>query len=100
MDLSNSNNMIETLHGGDVYRNEVRLDYSVNLNPLPMPQEVTEAIREGMSEIHQYPDPAQQKLRERIAELEAEVRKYQSVIGKISALSEKINETCGTIEQD
>ena len=70
MDLSNSNNMIETLHGGDVYRNEVRLDYSVNLNPLPMPQEVTEAIREGMSEIHQYPDPAQQKLRERIAELE------------------------------
>ena len=39
-------------------------------------------------------------LTSRIAELEAEVRKYQSVIGKISALSEKINETCGTIEQD
>lgn len=39
-------------------------------------------------------------LTSKIAELEAEVRKYQSVIGKISALSEKINETCGTIEQD
>ena len=66
---SNTNN-IEVLHGGDVYRNEVRLDYSVNLNPFPMPSEVTEAIREGMTEIHQYPDPAQQKLRERIAALE------------------------------
>ena len=66
---SNTKN-IEVLHGGDVYRNEVRLDYSVNLKPFPMPQDVTEAIREGMTEIHQYPDPAQQKLRERIAALE------------------------------
>ena len=47
MDLSNSNNMIETLHGGDVYRNEVRLDYSVNLNPLPMPQEQSFAYAAG-----------------------------------------------------
>lgn len=69
MDLSNSSK-IETLHGGDVYRNEVRLDYSVNLNPLPMPSEVTEAMLAGISEIHQYPDPAQQKLREGIASME------------------------------
>ena len=75
MDLSNSNsnnkndNRIETLHGGDVYRNEVRLDFSVNLNPFPMPQEVTEAMQAGMSEVHQYPDPSQQKLREGIASL-------------------------------
>ena len=70
MDLSNTDNRIEALHGGDVYRNEVRLDYSVNLNPFPMPSEVTEAIQAGISEINQYPDPAQQKLRERIAVLE------------------------------
>ena len=70
MDLGNNNKGIETLHGGDVYRNEVRLDFSVNLNPFPMPAEVTEAIQAGMSEINQYPDPAQQKLRERIAALE------------------------------
>lgn len=70
MDLSRINNRIEALHGGDVYRNEVRLDYSVNLNPFPIPSEVTEAIQAGMSEIHQYPDHAQQKLRERIAGLE------------------------------
>ena len=70
VDLSNTDNRIEALHGGDVYRNEVRLDYSVNLNPFSMPSEVTEAIQAGISEINQYPDPAQQKLRERIAVLE------------------------------
>lgn len=70
MDLGNKNNGIEALHGGDVYRNEVRLDYSVNLNPFPMPADVAEAIKAGLSEINQYPDPAQQKLRERIAALE------------------------------
>ena len=70
MDLSINNNGIEALHGGDVYRNEVRLDYSVNLNPFDMPAEVTEAMLAGLSEIYQYPDPAQQKLRERIADLE------------------------------
>ena len=56
MDLSNDKNKTTALHGGDVYRNEVRLDFSVNLNPLPMPAEVTEAMRAGMEEIHQYPD--------------------------------------------
>ena len=70
MDLNNDNKIKEALHGGDVYRNEVILDFSVNLNPFPMPTEVIEAIKAGMSEIHQYPDPAQQKLRESIAVLE------------------------------
>lgn len=60
----------EALHGGDVYRNEVRLDFSVNLNPLEMPQSVTEAMMSGLHEIQQYPDPSQQKLREGIAAFE------------------------------
>ena len=54
-----------------MYRNEVRLDFSVNLNPFDMPQSVLGAIQTGLSEIHQYPDPKQQKLREGIAALEA-----------------------------
>ena len=32
MDFSDNGNRIEALHGGDVYRNDVRLDFSVNLN--------------------------------------------------------------------
>ena len=68
--MNSSDNKNESLHGGDVYRNEVRLDFSVNLNLALMPAEVTEAMQAGISEIHQYPDHTQQKLREKIAALE------------------------------
>ena len=55
------------IHGGDVYRNKVVLDYSVNLNPMPLPEAVETAAREGLAGMHQYPDPLHQKLREAIA---------------------------------
>lgn len=70
MYLSDYNKKNESLHGGDVYRNEVRLDFSVNLNLALMPAEVTDAMQAGISEIHQYPDYTQQKLREKISALE------------------------------
>ncbi|MBR0399734.1 MAG: aminotransferase class I/II-fold pyridoxal phosphate-dependent enzyme [Mogibacterium sp.] len=57
-------------HGGDVYRNRVRLDFSVSLNPMPLPQSIMDAALIGLSEMHQYPDPVQQKLREGIASFE------------------------------
>ena len=60
----------ELIHGGDVYRNEVRLDFSVNLDPLPMPSSVKEAMLKGIGEIYQYPDPIQQELRAGIAAFE------------------------------
>lgn len=58
------------IHGGDVYRNRVVLDYSVNLNPVPLPEVVEAAAREGLSGMHQYPDPLHQRLRTAIAEYE------------------------------
>ena len=54
------------VHGGDVYRNRVLLDYSVNLNPLAMPGSVTEASLSGLGEMYQYPDPYQVELRKAI----------------------------------
>lgn len=57
-------------HGGDVYRNRVRLDFSVSLNPMPLPQSVMDAALMGLSEMNQYPDPVQQRLREGIASFE------------------------------
>ena len=33
-------------HGGDIYRNKVRLDFSVNTNPLGMSENVKKAIAE------------------------------------------------------
>ena len=33
-------------HGGDIYRNQIRLDFSVNTNPLGMPDSVREALHQ------------------------------------------------------
>lgn len=32
-------------HGGDIYRNKVRLDFSVNTNPLGMSENVKKRLR-------------------------------------------------------
>lgn len=57
-------------HGGDIYRNKVDLDLSVNLNPLGTPEEVVRAIRESADLAAVYPDPLQEEVRRSIADLE------------------------------
>ena len=47
----------ENAHGGDCYRNQVRLDFSVNLNPLGMPDCFRDALERGMKGVGRYPDP-------------------------------------------
>lgn len=47
---------MEYLHGGDVYRNQVKYDFSVNINPLGMPKGCAEAVRRGLSLCARYPD--------------------------------------------
>ena len=37
-------------HGGDIYRNQIRLDFSVNTNPLGMPDSVREALHQAVEE--------------------------------------------------
>ena len=37
-------------HGGDIYRNPVKLDFSVNINPLGIPERVREALTQAVSE--------------------------------------------------
>lgn len=44
-------------HGGDVYGQEIRLDFSANVNPLGTPPEVTAAICEAAARVQHYPDP-------------------------------------------
>ncbi|MBQ5431102.1 MAG: aminotransferase class I/II-fold pyridoxal phosphate-dependent enzyme [Lachnospiraceae bacterium] len=55
------------IHGGYIYDREIITDFSVNLNPLPMPQEIQKALLQSISRIHCYPDPLQQKARECLA---------------------------------
>ena len=54
-------------HGGNIYRERVRLDFSASLNPLGMPRPVAEAAIEGVGESTAYPDPEARALREAIA---------------------------------
>ena len=57
-------------HGGDVYRNKVRLDFSVNTNPLGMSKNVKKAIAENIEQFGIYPDAMCINLRNAIAEKE------------------------------
>lgn len=52
------------MHGGDVYRNRISLDFSVNVNPMGMPEQVREALAEGCNLAEAYPDPKCEALRE------------------------------------
>ncbi len=59
---------MEYLHGGDVYRNAVQYDFSVNVNPLGMPEGCAEAAGRGVELCARYPDRRGEEL---ISALEA-----------------------------
>lgn len=57
------------IHGGDIYRNQVVMDFSVNLNPLGMPKAVAEALHEAVEKCGSYPDMAADKLKSTVSSL-------------------------------
>ena len=57
----------KSLHGGDVYRNQVELDFSVNINPFGMPDGVKKALCDAIFLCTQYPDEKVSKLSEAMA---------------------------------
>ena len=57
-------------HGGDIYGEPVRLDFSANTNPFGTPEGVQAAIRAALPELHRYPDPYCRRLVAAIAEFE------------------------------
>ena len=59
--------MEKQIHGGNIYDKEVSLDFSVNINPLGMPDGVQEAILNDISGYETYPDIRYTALREAIA---------------------------------
>lgn len=58
-------------HGGDIYRNKVNIDFSVNVNPLGMPEGVKQALKDSVEDCLHYPDPQSVKLREALADYAA-----------------------------
>lgn len=57
-------------HGGDIYRNKIKLDFSVNTNPLGISNNVKKAIEENCEKFGIYPDAMCVELRNAIAEKE------------------------------
>ena len=54
-------------HGGDVYRNPIEYDFSVNVNPLGMPLASIQAAHEGIVLAGRYPDYRAEQLCRAIA---------------------------------
>ena len=69
--------MMDALHGGDIYAyDRDLLDFSVNLNPLGMPDRVLRAIREHAEEYDRYPDPHCRALRRALSVRESAPEKW------------------------
>ncbi len=57
-------------HGGDIYRHQNVMDFSVNVNPLGIRKEVLQAYHACADEIGQYPDVRNEALKGAIADFE------------------------------
>ena len=55
-------------HGGDRYRNKVRLDFSVNTNPAGVLESVRQSLINSISKAEHYPDQEASALRKDLAE--------------------------------
>ncbi len=76
---------MQYLHGGDIYRNAVEYDFSINVNPLGMPPECIRAANEGiLLSASRYPDYQGEALCQALAEKE-EIQKEQISLGNGAA---------------
>ena len=56
------------IHGGDVFRNSIKLDFSVNVNPLGIPARAKKLFENSADAALIYPDPEKMLLNAAIAE--------------------------------
>lgn len=63
--------MQTAVHGGDIYRNQVQYDFSVNTNALGIPKSVQEALEHAVRDCAKYPDPCTEQLKAAIARKDA-----------------------------
>lgn len=83
-------------HGGNTYAyDRVLLDFSVNLNPLGMPEEIISAVREHAAEYDAYPDTKCRALRRAVARRE-QLPESQLVFGNGAA--DLIIRLCGALK--
>ncbi len=73
-------------HGGDIYHNQIEVDFSININPYGPPSEVVEALQEAVHDVTHYPDLHSELLCAEIAKSEkGEFDPSQIVVGNGSS---------------
>ena len=60
---------MRVVHGGDIYRNRVKLDFSVNVNPFGMPEAVKSSLHAAVESSGSYPDITAENLRKTISDM-------------------------------
>lgn len=58
---------MKIIHGGDIYSNKVKMDFSVNVNPLGIPKGVDAALHQAVARCQEYPDIQALELKEKIS---------------------------------
>ncbi len=71
-------------HGGDIYQDGIRVDFSANINPLGPPKGVRRAACESLAWMEYYPDVECRALGQALAEKEGVLRK-QLIFGNGAA---------------
>ena len=64
---TDTENVLRQLHGGEIYDKKVEHDFSVNLNPLGMPEKLKEVLRKAVDDASCYPDYECASLRKHLA---------------------------------
>ena len=67
---------MQGIHGGDIYTNTVKLDFSVNVNPLGIPKGVEDALHQAVVRCREYPDIQAFELKEAVAKQLAVPKEY------------------------
>ncbi len=67
---------MKNIHGGDIYRNHVDIDFSVNVNPLGMPKAVAEALQKAVCACGEYPDITAEQLKSEVSTMLSVPKEY------------------------
>lgn len=63
-------------HGGDIYAEPIKLDFSANTNPFGTPQGILEAVQASLCGMHRYPDPYCRELVQAISAFDGVPKEY------------------------
>ena len=83
------------MHGGDIYSKKIKMDFSVNINPLPLPFFAKKAFCRSVRKLKNYPDMNCRRLKEKMSEITHHGLDRKSHSIRVSYYSYKISKALG-----